>query len=131
EVYVYYEKQDYYSQIIYDADHVLQRILNAFIDGMIPNIEFEGREIFDSLVHYNDEYFLLRDFSDYCRLQEKIDHYDKEQKLWLKKSLINIVNAGEFTADKAVREYAQVIWQIEPIFVNTKKEGTTNGYGKI
>ncbi|HLQ40783.1 MAG TPA: glycogen/starch/alpha-glucan phosphorylase [Tetragenococcus sp.] len=131
EVYDYYEKQDYSSQKIYDADPVLQRILNAFIDGTIPNIEFEGREIFDSLVHYNDEYFLLRDFSDYCRVQEQIDHDYKEQKLWLKKSLINIANAGEFTADKTVREYAQDIWQIEPIFVHTEKEGTTNGYGKI
>lgn len=131
EVYNYYEKQDYSSQKIYDEDPTLQRILNAFVDGTIPNIEFEGREIYDSLLHYNDEYFLLRDFADYCRVQAEIDRDYLNQKLWLKKSLINIANAGEFTSDKTVREYADDIWKIEPIFVHTEKEGTTNGYSKI
>ncbi|MCF1684817.1 glycogen/starch/alpha-glucan phosphorylase [Tetragenococcus halophilus] len=127
EVYDYYEKQDYSSQKIYDEDEELQRILNAFVDGTIPNVEIEGREIYDSLLKFNDEYFLLRDFRDYAKAQEKINRDYKDTVLWQKKSLANIANAGAFSADETVKAYAEDIWQIEPIFAHTEKEGTTNG----
>lgn len=131
EVYNYYENQDYSSQKIYEEDKELQRILDAFIDGTIPNVEFEGREIYDSLLKFNDEYFLLRDFRDYVQAQERIDHDYKNWALWQKKSLANIANAGAFSADETVKAYAEDIWQIEPIFAHTEKEGTTNGSHSI
>lgn len=127
EVYDYYEKQDYSSQKIYDEDENLRRILDAFVDGMIPNIEFEGQEIYDALLKFNDEYFLLRDFHDYVKAQEQINQDYKDSMLWQKKSLANIANAGNFSADDTVKAYAEDIWQIEPIFAHTEKEGTTNG----
>ncbi|AYW48730.1 glucan phosphorylase [Tetragenococcus osmophilus] len=131
EVYNYYENQDYSSQKIYEEDKELQRILDAFIDGTIPNVEFEGREIYDSLLKFNDEYFLLRDFRDYVQAQERIDLDYKNWALWQKKSLANIANAGAFSADETVKAYAEDIWQIEPIFAHTEKEGTTNGSHSI
>jgi starch phosphorylase len=126
EVYAYYESRDYSSQRIYDENPTLQRVINAFVDGTIPNIEYEGREIFDSLIRYNDEYFLLRDFDSYCKAQERINETYKNQELWRKISLINIANAGRFSSDDTVRLYAEDIWQIEPIFAHTEKEGTSN-----
>ena len=126
EVYAYYESRDYSSQRIYDENPILQRVVNAFVDGTIPNIEYEGREIFDSLIRYNDEYFLLRDFDSYCKAQERINETYKNQELWRKISLINIANSGRFSSDDTVRLYAEDIWQIEPIFAHTEKEGTSN-----
>lgn len=126
EVYAYYESRDYSSQRIYDENPTLQRVVNAFVDGTIPNIEYEGREIFDSLIRYNDEYFLLRDFDSYCKAQERINETYKNQELWRKISLINIANSGRFSSDDTVRLYAEDIWQIEPIFAHTEKEGTSN-----
>jgi starch phosphorylase len=126
EVYAYYENHEYYSHQIYDENPVIRRVVDAFIDGTIPNIGYEGREIYDSLLRYNDEYFLLRDFDDYCRAQERIDATYKDQSLWRKISLVNIANAGRFSSDDTVRLYAEDIWQIEPIFAHTEKEGTSN-----
>ncbi|KAF1305258.1 glycogen/starch/alpha-glucan phosphorylase [Enterococcus saccharolyticus] len=126
EVYAYYENHEYSSQQIYDENPVLQRVVNAFVDGTIPDIEYEGREIFDSLLRYNDEYFLLRDFDSYCQAQDRIDQTYKNQPLWQKISLMNIANAGRFSSDDTVRLYAEDIWQIEPIFAHTEKEGTSN-----
>ena len=37
---------------------------------------------------------------------------------WQKCSLINIANAGTFSADKTVKQYAEDIWQIEPLFAH-------------
>ena len=36
-------------------------------------MEKEGRQIYDSLITYNDEYFVLRDLENYIEAQEKID----------------------------------------------------------
>lgn len=121
EVYAYYENKNYSSNQIYENDPVIKRILNTFIDGTIPNIEKEGREIFDSLVLYNDEYFLLRDFNSYCEAQAKIDLAYKDRKRWEKISLINIANAGQFSADTTVKQYAEDIWQITPLFAHKRR----------
>ena len=126
EVYAYYENQEYSSQRMYDESPVLQQVVNAFVDGTISNIEYEGKEIFDSLLRYNDEYFLLRDFEDYCKAQERINETYKNQPLWRKISLANIANAGRFSSDDTVKLYAEDIWQIEPIFAHTEKEGTSD-----
>ncbi|MHC5268000.1 glycogen/starch/alpha-glucan phosphorylase [Enterococcus sp. LJL98] len=121
EVYAYYEKQNYSSQALYDADPMLQRIVNAFVDGTIPNIQREGREIFDSLLLHNDEYFLLRDFASYCVAQEQVNQDYQNSEKWQEKSLINIAQAGTFSADDTVRQYAEDIWQIEPVFAHKKR----------
>lgn len=121
EVYAYYENRNYSSQGIYDRNPVLQRVLNAFVDGTIPHIEREGREIFDSLILYNDEYFLLRDFDAYCEAQEKINRAYQNPLYWQEQSLINIANAGTFSADDTVKQYAEDIWQIEPLFAHKKR----------
>lgn len=58
--------------------------MNALIDGTVPNIKSEGREIFDSLTVYNDEYFVLRDFNDYVRAQAELEKLYRDQKHGLK-----------------------------------------------
>ncbi|MBL1226407.1 glycogen/starch/alpha-glucan phosphorylase [Enterococcus sp. BWR-S5] len=115
EVYRYYEIQDYSALKIYESDPVIQRILNAFIDGTIPNIKVEGQEIFDSLIRYNDEYFVLRDFHSYVDAQKSIENLYRDKLRWQKVSLINTAHAGHFSSDYTVQRYAEDIWQIEPI----------------
>lgn len=123
EVYQYYERQDYVAKDYYDQSPVLQRILNALVDGTIPNIYFEGRDIFDSLLKHNDEYFVLRDFAAYVEAQEKIDQLYRDQEQWQQMSLMNIANAGRFSADDTVMRYAEEIWHIEPVEQYSKKKG--------
>ncbi len=41
---------------------------------------------------------------------------------WRKVSLMrNIANAGKFSADETVRNYAADIWQIDPLFAHVKE----------
>lgn len=114
EVYDYYQSNNYSSIKIYEEDPSLQRILNAFIDGTIPNIQFEGQEIFDSLIKYNDEFFVLRDFKSYVDAQKAIDRRYRDEKQWQKACLVNIANVGYFSSDNTVKKYAEDIWQINP-----------------
>lgn len=113
EVYHYYESNDYSAIRTYEQNPMLQRVLNAFIDGTIPNIYREGQEIFDSLIKYNDEYFVLRDYAAYIETQRKVDAAYRDKSRWQKMSLTNIANAGRFSSDLTVGRYAEDIWQID------------------
>lgn len=115
EVYRYYSEQNYNSADIYQNNPIIHRVVNAFVDGTIPNCQMEGQEIYDSLIKYNDEFFVLRDFISYCEAQEWIDESYKDKKKWGKMSLTNIAHAGHFSSDDTVRKYSEDIWQIEPI----------------
>ncbi|MBP2099739.1 starch phosphorylase [Enterococcus rivorum] len=113
EVYRYYESKDYSAIKTYEQNPMLQRVLNAFIDGTIPNIYREGQEVFDSLIKYNDEYFVLRDYDAYVETQRKVDATYRDTSRWQKMSLINIANAGRFSSDLTVERYAEDIWKID------------------
>lgn len=115
QVYHYYSDQSYSAQAFYNDDPILKRAVDALIDGTIPNILYEGHGIYDSLLKYNDEFFVLADFAAYVEAQEKMNQLYLDQKQWQKISLLNIAHAGRFSSDQTVQRYAEEIWQITPL----------------
>ncbi|KRK81226.1 glycogen/starch/alpha-glucan phosphorylase [Companilactobacillus nodensis] len=112
DVYGYYHRGDYHAAQFYDSNPELQRILETFVDGTIPGISTEGREIYDSLLRYNDEYFVLADYAEYVQKQKQISQDFTDKKVWEQKSLANIAASGTFSADYAVARYGEDIWQV-------------------
>lgn len=125
EVYRYYQDHSYHSLDYYHHNLVIHRVLDALIDGTIPNIAAEGHEIFDSLTYLNDDYFVLRDFEDYLRIQDQVDETYRDQKKWQQMSLINIAKACHFSSDITVKKYASEIWQVRSV---AQKGGVNIGY---
>ena len=111
-VYAHYDKHDYNSRAIYESDQTIKRVVDAFIDGTIPNTHYEGHEIWDALVSYNDEYFLLEDFTDYAEKQAYISELYQDKHKWQAKVIKNIANSGRFSSDDTVEGYAKEIWGI-------------------
>ncbi|WP_312258518.1 glycogen/starch/alpha-glucan phosphorylase, partial [Romboutsia ilealis] len=106
-----YNKFGGYSALdLYNSNRYIKRVVDDLINGFIPNMEKEGREIYDSLITYNDEYFVLRDIENYIDAQEKIDKLYKNKDKWNEMALINIANSGVFSSDRTIAEYAQDIW---------------------
>ena len=60
-----------------------------------------------------DQYFVLEDFEDYRRKQREINRDYKDKISWAKKMLENIANAGKFSSDRTILEYANEIWDIK------------------
>jgi len=125
EVYQYYENKNYSSTDIYRENAAIHKVVKTLIDGTIPNIIAEGQEIFDSLIKYNDEFFVLRDFEDYCLAQESINQAYQDKRRWQQISLRNIANAGRFSSDNTVQRYADDIWQIEPVYAHEDDRGVS------
>lgn len=112
EVYDYYHRGNYHAADFYQADPELKRILDSLVDGTIPGIPTVGREIYDSLLRYNDEFFVLADYRAYVTQQQQISRDFQDQPTWQQRSLANIAASGHFAADLAVARYADDIWQV-------------------
>ena len=73
---------------------------------------------FNFIVDYlltQDHYMCLADFDSYVEAQERIEKDFNDSSKWMKMSLTNIANAGIFSADRSVKEYAKDIWHIKPV----------------
>lgn len=117
-----YNKYGGYSALdLYNSNRKIKRVVDDLINGFIPNIEKEGREIYDSLITYNDEYFVLRDMENYIEAQHKLENLYKQKDKWNQMSLINIANSGIFSSDRTILEYAEDIW-----FRGCEKNGEYN-----
>lgn len=109
-----YDPKEYYETVT-----GLKRVVNSLIDGTFDDGDtgmFE--ELFNSLLegaswHSADNYFIFRDFNDYREAQNKIDVEYRDRLAWARKCLINIANAGKFSSDRTIMEYAEEIWNIE------------------
>ena len=58
---------------------------------------------------------VLADFADYANAQRTASELYKDKMHFNKMSLINIANAGRFSADRAINEYAKDIWHTKPV----------------
>ncbi|MBR6426662.1 MAG: glycogen/starch/alpha-glucan phosphorylase, partial [Clostridia bacterium] len=89
--------------------------LKAVIDLLMKGIN--GAR-FDSVLHSlleggyapADPYMSLADFADYCRAQDDVSSAWPDRRRFCRMSLVNIAKAGVFSADRAVKEYADNIW---------------------
>ena len=115
EVLHYYQYGGYQSIEYYHHDSRIKQVVDQLISGFFPNVYNEFEPIFDSLLAENDQYFVLRDFASYVDIQQQIGVSFKKRNEWQKQSLINIANAGYFSSDRTIKEYADGIWKIKPV----------------
>jgi starch phosphorylase len=112
EVYELKANQSYQARELYESDPKLKNVLDALTNGTIPNLQDEGYALFDSLVNFNDEYFVLKDFASYVEAQNEVDDLYKDQNEWARKSLLNIASSAPFSADYTIQRYADDIWKV-------------------
>lgn len=74
-------------------------------------------EIADSLERA-DHYMALADFASYKDAQARMRAAYADRTRFLRMSLLNTAASGRFSSDRAVREYAENIWNAEPLKEN-------------
>lgn len=106
----------YDSAKYYSSDYRIKRVIDGMRQG-IGGVKFGA--IADNLVLGNhgiaDPYMCLADFDSYSKAQKRVNDTYTDKKTFDKMSLMNIANAGFFSADRAVKEYADRIWNVRPI----------------
>ena len=64
--------------------------------------------------HKPDHYFVLLDFLPYCEAKLKANADYQDSMAFARKCLINTANAGRFSSDRTILEYANEIWRVKP-----------------
>ena len=63
----------------------------------------------------SDPYMVMADFKDYRRAQHDLQELYCDKQKWNHMSLKNISNAGIFSADRSIMDYARDIWGATPV----------------
>ena len=117
EVINYYNHGGYLSSEIYNNDPRLNKILNQLKSNFYTDDFYQFEEIFNHLVTWNDEFFVLKDFDAYVQANERLNKMYEDKPSWYRSAVINIAKSGRFSSDNTILNYARDIWDIEPYFV--------------
>lgn len=102
------KRNGYHPMVYYQNNHILKGAIDE-----INSTRFGA--IANSLMNV-DPYMVLADFADYSAAQQKASAlYAENKEQWNRMSLINIANAGIFAADRSIRDYANGIWNLNPV----------------
>ena len=78
--------------------------------------------LINGIVDHGDYYLVSDDFDSYLQTQDLIDQAYKNQDEWLGKCITSVARMGFFTSDRCMNEYAEGIWNIEPLEVEEESK---------
>jgi starch phosphorylase len=103
----------------YEADRSLREVLDAIGSGAFsPEEPHLFRPIVDSLLQ-GDRYLVLADFAAYCAAQHELALAYQDPERWTRMAILNVARAGRFSSDRTIRQYADEIWRVRPIPIQT------------
>lgn len=70
-----------------------------------------------SIADHGDYYLVSDDFDSYIKTQQMVDKEFKTQDEWVAKSITSVARMGFFSTDRVIDEYAESIWNVEPLVV--------------
>ncbi|MFV0353306.1 MAG: glycogen/starch/alpha-glucan phosphorylase [Oscillospiraceae bacterium] len=106
----------YDPKAIYLQNSRIRRVLDTLVDGTLG----DGgtglfRELYSSILegaswHKADQYYLLLDFEAYVDAKLKANSAFQNVEAFAKMGILNTANAGKFSSDRTIRQYAKEIW---------------------
>ncbi len=118
-------KKNYNPKAIYNSNPEIKRVVDTLIDGRFSDgkpkdDKGEGTfaELHKSLLegthwHPADHYFLLRDLPDYIDAKLRVNNDYKDRRAFARKCLMNTANAGMFSSDRTINQYARELWKVK------------------
>ncbi|NLZ46177.1 MAG: glycogen/starch/alpha-glucan phosphorylase, partial [Clostridiales bacterium] len=115
--------KDYDPRKLCSENPKIKRVLNTLIDGTVS----DGgtgvfKDLYFSLVdgaswHVADNYYVLGDLESYVEAKLKANAEYVNRIAFAKKCWLNMCNAGKFSSDRTINDYAKNIWKINPIAI--------------
>jgi starch phosphorylase len=106
-----YDPRRYYQEDP-ELKMALDMIGSGFFSPQDPHL-FEP--IIRALLDHGDYYLLLADYRSYISAQEEAGRVYRDPDDWARRSILNTASMGRFSSDRAVREYADRVWNALPI----------------
>ena len=93
----------------------LQKIISQLTSGVFSRGD---RNLFRPLVDnllYGDPYLLIADYQAYIDCQDRVGETYANPSQWSRMSILNSARMGTFSSDRSIRDYAENIWQTQPV----------------
>lgn len=111
---------EYDSRRAFAEDKMIKRVVSSLIDGTVSDGGSGGfRELYMSLLdgaswHAPDHYYLLGDIRSYVETKLRcIYDYANDRTAFARRQWLNMCNAGKFSSDRTIADYAENIWNIK------------------
>ena len=86
---------------------------NGDQDALLPLVR--------SLTEWGDPYLVLADFGSYLDAQDRVDQAYRDKKKWAEMAILNTARVGKFSSDRTIAEYANDIWNLQPLEIRVEK----------
>jgi len=111
-------RRGYSPHAYYEANAHLREVIDLISSGFFCKGD---RDIFRPFVEHllhHDEYMLLADFQSYIDCQDKVSEAYLDQERWSRMSILNVARSGFFSSDRAIKEYCDEIWKVQPVRID-------------
>ncbi|KXJ95701.1 glycogen phosphorylase [Microdochium bolleyi] len=100
----------------HSVDSGLQKVFEAITTGKFGDANDFGALV-SAVRDHGDYYLVSDDFQSYVDTQKMVDEEYKNQEEWVSKCIRSVARMGFFSSDRCINEYAEEIWNIEPLAV--------------
>jgi glycogen phosphorylase len=90
---------------------VLELIEQGHFTGGDPEVL---RPVVDSLRHH-DPFLVLADYRSYVDCQARVSAAWQNADAWSRMSILNTARSGKFSSDRAIAQYCDDIWHVDPM----------------
>ena len=98
-----------------ERDPELAEVLELILAGTFTHGDTEVlRPVVDNLLHH-DPFLVLADYRSYIDCQRKVSAAWLDDDTWSRMSIINAARSGKFSSDRAIEQYCDDIWNVEPM----------------
>ena len=110
----------------YESNPQLKEVIDLIICGHFSDGDRSlFQPLLDSLFN-QDRFMLFADCQSYIDTQDKVSQAYRDKEKWTRMSIINSARMGKFSSDRAIWEYCQEIWNVEPCQIKLDEYSADN-----
>ncbi len=105
----------YHPSTYYESSPELRAVVDLVQHGFFSKGDAAVfRPLFDGLLQH-DPYMLMADFASYLQCQREVSTAYLDTERWQRMSVLSSARSGRFSSDRAIREYCERVWHVDPV----------------
>ena len=105
----------YHPSTFYDSSPDLRAVVDLIQHGFFSKGDAAVfRPLFDGLLQH-DPYLLMADFASYLHCQQQVSATYRDTDRWQRMSILSSARSGRFSSDRAIQQYCQRVWHVDPV----------------
>ena len=113
-------REGYNSRIYYEENEELKKSIDQLQSGFFsPNEPDLFQPVVHALLNENDYFMVLADYQKYLDMQAEVEKVYKKPDEWWQRAIHNTARMGKFSSDRTILDYAEEIWDVQPLEVES------------